>query len=695
MYKDGGTRWRGVKGNRMNWQEQSISKVKGVGPKTEKLFQKLGIETVADLMAYYPTGYHIYQAPVDINELEEGAVMAVAGRVIGGVSVSNNRSMPVVTTQLQTRNGMVRCTWFRATYLKSILKAGMEVVVRGKVGVKGSQYTMEHPEVFANPASYAAKVGVMQPIYGVTKGLTNHMVTKTITAAWEEWVQHAQEVFCDETRKQYGLCTYQEAVHGVHFPENQDAFIEARRRLVFQEFLSFLVSIAQMKNKEKQEVHNEICVQDTSGQVQKIIEQLPFALTAAQQKVWKEIQKDLNNPQKIMSRLVQGDVGSGKTIVAVLSMFLLAYAGYQSALMAPTEVLAKQHYYALKEMVERYGIPFQVEVLTGSMTAKEKREAYARIASGESQLIVGTHALIQEKVVYCKLGLVITDEQHRFGVKQREQLSSKGITPHVLVMSATPIPRTLAIILYGDLDISVIDELPANRLPIKNCVVGTDYRPKAYAFMQKQVEEGRQCYVICPMVEESEHLDGENVIDYAKQLQAQLGDKVHVSYLHGKMKQAEKDELMEQYHQKQIDVLVSTTVIEVGINVPNATTMLIENAERFGLSGLHQLRGRVGRGEHQSYCIFMTATKSKETKKKLDVLGQSNDGFFIANEDLKLRGPGDLFGVRQSGIMNFKLGDIIQDAKLLQLASEAITSISQEEIEALGNMHGIQESVIL
>ena len=687
--------YKGVDSYTMIGQEQHISNIKGVGPKTEKLFQKLGIQTVSDLMTYYPTGYQIYRSPVDVNELEEGAVMAVVGRVIGGVSISNNRSLPIVTTHLQTKTGVVKCTWFRATYLKSVLKAGMEVVVRGKIVVHGTQYGIEHPELFANPTSYLEKVGVMQPIYSVTKGLTNHTVTKTIAAAWDAWIQEAQEVLHADTRKAYQLCTYQEAVYGVHFPENQAGFIEARKRLVFQEFLSFLVAVAQLKNKEKQAVHNRICVQDTSKQVQRITEQLPFALTKAQQKVWEEIQRDLGNPQKIMSRLIQGDVGSGKTIVAVLSMFLLAYAGYQSALMAPTEVLAKQHYRAIQEMLERYQIPFQVVVLTGSMTAKEKRKVYAQIESGEAQLIVGTHALIQEKVTYCNLGLVITDEQHRFGVKQREQLSNKGMTPHVLVMSATPIPRTLAIILYGDLDISVIDELPANRLPIKNCVVGTDYRPKAYAFMQKQVQEGRQCYVICPMVEESEHLDGENVIDYAKQLQQQLGQAVCVSYLHGKMKQVEKDEIMEQYYQKHIDVLVSTTVIEVGINVPNATTMLIENAERFGLSGLHQLRGRVGRGEHQSYCIFMTATKSKETKKKLEILGQSNDGFLIANEDLKLRGPGDLFGVRQSGIMNFKLGDIIQDAKLLQLASEAINVLSQEELEALGKIHAMQDGVII
>ena len=335
--------------------------------------------------------------------------------------------------------------------------------------------------------------------------------------------------------------------------------------------------------------------------------------------------------------------------------------------MAPTEVLAKQHYQEIKKILETYKMPFQAELLTGSMKAKERREAYKRIERGEADIIVGTHALIQEKVIYHNLGLVITDEQHRFGVRQREALANKGNTPHILVMSATPIPRTLAIILYGDMDLSVIDELPKNRLPIKNCVVDTGYRKTAYRFMKQQVKEGRQCYVICPMVEESEAMEAENVIDYA----TMLSEDITVSYLHGKMKQAEKDDIMERFAKGRIQILVSTTVIEVGINVPNATVMMVENAERFGLAQLHQLRGRVGRGRYQSYCIFMTASKAKETKKRLEILNHSNDGFYIANEDLKLRGPGDLFGIRQSGLLEFKLGDVFQDASILQKAAEA------------------------
>ena len=426
------------------------------------------------------------------------------------------------------------------------------------------------------------------------------------------------------------------------------------------------------------------------------LQSLPYELTAAQMRVWNEIQKEMTGDY-VMSRLVQGDVGSGKTIVAFLGLLLSGLNGYQGALMAPTEVLARQHYEKISGMLEHYGLPLKAELLTGSMTAKQKREAYVRIESGSSSIIIGTHALIQEKVNYRNLALVITDEQHRFGVRQREQLAGKGLTPHILVMSATPIPRTLGIILYGDLDISVINELPMNRLPIKNCVVDTGYRPKAYAFIRQQTELGRQCYVICPMVEESETMEAENVTDYTVALQEEMGEQIQVACLHGKMKQAQKDDIMDRFGRNEIQILVSTTVIEVGIDVPNATVMMIENAERFGLAQLHQLRGRVGRGKHQSYCIFMSASKSKETKKRLDILNHSNDGFKIASEDLRLRGPGDLFGIRQSGLMNFKLGDVYQDAKILQMANEAADQLTEEDeewIRKLPNYENAAEVVL-
>jgi ATP-dependent DNA helicase RecG len=374
---------------------------------------------------------------------------------------------------------------------------------------------------------------------------------------------------------------------------------------------------------------------------------------------------------------VQGDVGSGKTILAVLALLTVAGNGYQGCFMVPTEVLAKQHMAALTETLGPFGI--RMELLTGSMTAAQKRLAYERIQQHEVDIIVGTHALIQEKVTYDKLALVITDEQHRFGVKQREALLNKGENPHVLVMSATPIPRTLAIILYGDLDISVVDELPANRLPIKNCVVNTGYRDTAYRFIGNQVSEGRQAYVICPMVEESENIEAENVIEYTQKLQEALPNITGIEYLHGKMKAKEKDAIMERFVSGQIQVLVSTTVVEVGVNVPNATVMMIENAERFGLAQLHQLRGRVGRGKHQSYCILVSGMDNKETMERLEIMNKSNDGFFIASQDLKLRGPGDMFGIRQSGDLEFKLGSIYDDAAMLKAANDSAKSLTSEE----------------
>ena len=380
-----------------------------------------------------------------------------------------------------------------------------------------------------------------------------------------------------------------------------------------------------------------------------------------------------------MNRLIQGDVGSGKTILAFLSLLMCVSNGYQGAMMAPTEVLAKQHFESITELTKKYRLPFYPVLLTGSLTAREKKEAYEEIRSGRANVIIGTHALIQEKAEYRNLALVITDEQHRFGVRQRELLAGKGKGVHVIVMSATPIPRTLALILYGDLDISIIDELPANRLPIKNCVVGTEYRDKAYRFIEKEVRLGHQVYVICPMVEEGE-MDGvENVVSYTEKLKNILPSEIQIACLHGKMRPADKSRIMEEYASHNIDILVSTTVIEVGINVPNATVMMVENAERFGLAQLHQLRGRVGRGDSQSYCIFVNGSGKKESFDRLDILNHSNDGFYIAGEDLKMRGPGDLFGIRQSGLMDFKIGDIYQDADILKTAGKYADQVLTED----------------
>ena len=670
-----------------------VHELKGIGEKTEKLFLKLGICTVGDLLGYYPRGYDIYEEAVPVSELEEGKVQTVTGAIFGRVQVSGNRAMQVTTIHVKDITGTLKVVWFRMPFLRTTLAKGGVITLRGLVSRKKSGLVMEHPEMFYPSARYEEKLHTMQPVYPLTGGLSNNTVMKAVRQALDE-MPLERELLPEGLRLRCHLAEYNYAVRGIHFPEDKEVYFQARNRLVFEEFAQFICSLRALRE-EKDRARNHFGIRPAPG-VDAFIRALPYELTGAQKKVWEEILGDMQKDVS-MSRLVQGDVGSGKTVIALLALLTAALNGFQGALMAPTEVLAKQHYESVTAMLARHGIPVRTELLTGSMTAKEKRAAYSRMEDGTAQIIIGTHALIQEKAVYRNLALVVTDEQHRFGVKQREKLAGKGEMPHVLVMSATPIPRTLAIILYGDLDISVIDELPANRLPIKNCVVDTSYRPTAYRFIEKQVAQGRQCYIICPMVEESEHLEVENVTDYAAMLQEELGGDICVACLHGKMKQEQKDGIMEQFGSGQIQVLVSTTVIEVGINVPNATVMMVENAERFGLAQLHQLRGRVGRGEHQSYCIFMTGSHDQETKERLDILNKSNDGFKIAAEDLKLRGPGDLFGIRQSGLMNFRLGDVFQDAKLLKMASEAVASPEAAGSEWLKKLeaHAGTASVIL
>lgn len=657
----------------MNVKEK-IGALKGVGEKTEKLFYKLDIRTVEDLIRYYPRGFEIYEDPVPISEAAEGHTCTVAGTVFGRIQTGGGR-IQVTTLYLKDITGTLKVIWFRMPFLRNTLAKGGLLILRGRVVRRKDGLVMEHPEIYYPASKYEEKLHSMQPVYSLTAGLTNNALIRAARQALS-YADDSQDILPAELVRRYGFLPYAEAVSRMHFPESKEDYIRARERFVFEEFLVFILSLKRMRL-EGNRPENRFVFEE-QDEIARFLDRLPYELTGAQKKVWNEIRTDMQGPH-VMSRLVQGDVGSGKTIVAFLALLLAGLNGYQGAMMAPTEVLARQHFANISEMLKTYELPLKAELLTGSMTAKEKREAYERIASGESSLIIGTHALIQEKAVYKNLALVVTDEQHRFGVRQREALAGKGREPHILVMSATPIPRSLAIILYGDLDISVIDELPKNRLPIKNCVVDTGYRDRAYSFMTKQVAAGRQCYVICPMVEESESMEAENVIDYSRMLQEAVGEKIRVGFLHGKMKQKEKDEIMAAFADNEIQILVSTTVIEVGIDVPNATVMLIENAERFGLAQLHQLRGRVGRGRHQSYCIFMSASNSDETRERLDILNHSNDGFFIAGEDLRLRGPGDLFGIRQSGILDFQVADVFQDAEVLKRAGQEASAILKQD----------------
>ena len=655
-------------------KQESIRNLKGIGEKTEKLFHILGIDTIQDLLDYYPREYEQYRIPVSVSMVRAGKKIAVLGKITQSISLRNTGRLTLVTATLKEAGRELQLTWYNMAFLKKTLVFGGTYIFRGVVSEKKNRLVMEQPEIFTKE-QYQTMQNRLLPIYSLTKGMTNKMIAKMVRQVLEE-KEIEQEYLSEKIRTSCQLAEYNYAVQEIHFPKNRENMILARRRLVFDEFLIFLLSVRHMKETVKNE-KNLFGIKPVS-ETEALIQSLPYSLTNAQKKVWQEIQKDMTG-EKLMARLVQGDVGSGKTILAFLAMLLSAQNGYQAALMVPTEVLAVQHFESLKQLLEEHQLDFEAVLLTGSIKAKERREIYQKIENGKAKLIIGTHALIQENVNYKNLALVITDEQHRFGVHQREDLSKKGKRPHVLVMSATPIPRTLAIMLYGDLDLSVIDELPANRLPIKNCVVDTSYRKSAYRFMQKEIAEGRQVYVICPMVEESEGLEAENVLDYTKKLRQEMPPEISIGFLHGRMKPAEKNKIMEEFSENKIQILVSTTVIEVGVNVPNATVMMVENAERFGLAQLHQLRGRVGRGEHQSYCIFMQGGAKKEIKERLQILVESNDGFFIAGEDLRLRGPGDLFGIRQSGILEFKLADIYQDAAILKEASIVADEILEKD----------------
>ena len=653
--------------------DQSIETLKGIGEKTAKLFEKVGIRTIDDLLHYYPKGYDTYGEPKAIGELSEDETGTVEGFLKSGATGVHVNGLSIVQATISDMTRKLRLVWYHMPYLKNTLRPDSHFIFRGRVIRKKNGLTMEQPQMF-KPEAYEELLSSMRPVYAQTKGLGNKMITSAVEQALA-FRTLERDYLPAGLRIANELAEYNFAIEHIHFPSNEEELKFARKRLVYDEFFFFLLAVRHLKEK-RQNVQSPFHM-EKQDECRKLLADLPYRLTNAQLRTLEEVLRDLKSGS-VMNRLIQGGVGSGKTIIAVLALLAACENGYQGALMVPTEVLARQHFESVTELFEKHGVDKKVILLTGSMTAKEKRIAYEKVASHEADIIIGTHALIQEKIVYDNLALVITDEQHRFGVAQREMFGNKGQMPHVLVMSATPIPRTLAIILYGDLDISVIDELPANRLPIKNCVVDKSYRPRAYRFIENEVKNGRQAYVICPMVEESEMIDAENVLDYTKILRQNLPG-IRVEYLHGKMKGKEKNKIMEEFAAGEIQVLVSTTVIEVGVNVPNATVMMIENAERFGLAQLHQLRGRVGRGDKQSYCIMVNASGNKEKNRRLDVLNKSNDGFYIASEDLKLRGPGDIFGIRQSGDLEFQLADIYTDAVTLKKVSEDVNRLLEQD----------------
>lgn len=655
-----------------------LSSLKGIGQKTEQLFTKAGITDTSQLPYYYPRSYDIYKEPVLISEIDEDGIYTLYLSIASDVEVKPMKKLNITTVfAVDEQNERIKLTWFNMPFMKGALRRGYRYMVRGRVVCRGSLVSMEQPKLYT-AAEYEQKLHYIQPIYPLVKGLTNNMVTKAVTQYFAmQNNPEEMEYLPKELIERYELKPLYEAIKYIHFPRGISEMQESRKRLAFDEFFGFMMKLENLKS-QRTYLENE-CMIHEGGYAARLISELPYQLTEPQRKAYDEMVADMSG-KHVMNRLIQGDVGSGKTIIAVLALLNAVEAGFQGALMAPTEVLAKQHYDTVCELLKKHEFPVTPVLLVGSMSASQKKKAHEQIKDGTADIIIGTNALIQEKVEYNNLGFVVTDEQHRFGVNQRGGLARKGGHPHVCVMSATPIPRTLAIILYGDLDISIINAMPVGRLPIKNAVVGEEYRPNAYRFIMNQAALGHQAYVICPMVEDNEISESENVTDYTVELRKNLHG-LTVEGLHGQMAADTKNDIMGRFAKGEIQVLVSTTVIEVGINVPNATVMLIENAEKFGLAQLHQLRGRVGRGNAQSYCIFVSTSKKEEAKQRLDIIGKSNDGFYIAEQDLKLRGPGDFFGIRQSGDMSFTLADIYTDADMLKKAKDCADYIIENNLQ--------------
>nr|WP_314982271.1 ATP-dependent DNA helicase RecG [uncultured Stomatobaculum sp.] len=656
-----------------------VTELRGVGPKTAASLKQMGINTMADLLRHYPLRFVNYPEITEIAALtdeEVGNPIAVHAEAVRELVRRAGTRVQLCTGTFSDGSGEMLATWYHMPYLRNTLRPGRRAVLFGKLNANGKRFELQQPQIFT-AEQYEKLLHRPVPQYALPKGIGE----KTFASLMEQALALSPPLtdwLPERFLERYELLPEDRAVREIHRPQDMDHFAAARKRIVFDGFFRFLYDVRRMKETVRNEKSDFVF--DAKAAMTAFSAGLPFTLTDAQKKVCLEISKDFMSGS-VMNRLVQGDVGSGKTAVAAAALFSVWRAGFQGALMAPTEVLARQHFRTLSELFGASEDGPRIGILTGSTKAKERRELLEGLAKGEVDVLIGTHALLEERVVFSALALVVTDEQHRFGVQQRKTLSEKGKQPHVLVMSATPIPRTLAVILYGDLDISVIDARPTGRTPIKNAVIEKKDRPKALLHIKREVESGHQAYIVCPQVEANPLTALENVEDYSAALRESFRGEITVEALHGRMKEAEKQRIMERFLAGEISVLVATTVIEVGVDVPNATVMMIENAERFGLATLHQLRGRVGRGKEQAYCIFVQGKKSREGSERLGLLQRSNDGFEIAAADLKQRGPGELFGAVQSGELTFGLGDIYNDYSVLQLAKEAVDALDQADFD--------------
>lgn len=652
---------------------KDVKYVKGVGPNRVKLLNKIGIYNLGDLITYYPRDYEDRSKPRMIQNLvngEDSLIKAVAVSRVVEIRLKNRMCMYKLVVQDET----AKCTiiWFNQSYLKNKFIIGETYYFFGKANIRMGKFEMSSP-VF-DDVNTKNNTGRIIPIYSSTYSLSQNTIRKIIENGLEMVDGNLEENMPEYILDNYNFLGINEATKKVHFPESFEEFKEARKRLVFEELLTMQVALLGLKNKYSRDIKGIEFAKEYK--FSDIINDLPFNLTNAQIRVLQEIENDMEK-DKSMNRLLQGDVGSGKTIVSIIAAYKAVKSGYQAAIMAPTSILASQHLESFTEILEKYNI--RCELLISSITKKKKEEILEKLKNGEIDVLIGTHAILEDNVIFKNLGLVVTDEQHRFGVRQRSKIASKGKNPDVLVMTATPIPRTLALILYGDLDISIIDELPPNRKKIDTFAVTKQMEERVNNFIKKQIEEGRQCYIVCPLVEENEEIDAKSVLELAEKYKNETFKEYKVEYIHGKMRPKEKDEIMLEFKEGKIDILISTTVIEVGVNVPNSSIMVIENAERFGLAALHQLRGRVGRGEYKSYCILKYNSKSDVVRQRMKIMQDTNDGFVIAEKDLELRGTGEFFGTKQHGIPDFKIANLFEDIPILKMVQDLSKKIEEED----------------
>lgn len=653
--------------------DQPLKYVKGVGENRARLFAKLGLFTLGDLLHYFPRDYEDRSVYKPISEAADGESITVRVRFVSDIAESRpRRNLSLLKAQVTDGVSLMNVTWFNQSYIKQSIDTSREYVFFGTVKRLGARVEIHNP-VFEELEHSGNLTGRIVPVYSLTRGITQNMLRKILRNALDAVSDKLVDILPSGFRSQYRLAETAFAFEQIHFPTSMENMEMARRRLVFEELLLLQLGLFSIKGSN----NAQNGIRFSPVDMEPFLKALPFRLTSAQERVLAEIKADMESDKR-MNRLIQGDVGSGKTIMAVLAIYIAASSGYQSAFMAPTEILAEQHYRSIAPLLEKFGI--KVGLLTGGMKKKEKETIKKEAGEGRLDVLIGTHAVLEDSTVFSRLGLVITDEQHRFGVRQRARLSQKGENPDLLVMTATPIPRTLSLVLYGDLDVSVIDTLPPDRKPIKTYVVDESMRDRVYQFIRKNIAEGRQAYIVCPLVEESEELEVESATGLVEKIREDALKGLRVGLIHGKMKSADKDEVMRKFSKGELDVLVSTTVIEVGVNVPNANIMVIENAERFGLAQLHQLRGRVGRGPYQSYCILFNQGKSQISRQRMEILAKSNDGFVISEKDLELRGPGDIFGVRQHGLPEFRIANLYRDMEVLKDVQKAAQYIMAEEL---------------